>query len=65
MERRAYEQLIRRLLALPGRPAVMLLHSFGWWVASGDGVDSGLFYAGPEAQLTTLAHVRLVLSIGV
>jgi len=29
-ERRSYEQLIRRLLNYPGRPAVMVLHHYPW-----------------------------------
>ena len=56
-ERRSYEQLIRRLLKLPGRPAVMLLHHYGYWEAAGDGLDRGLFYREPEGQLTAFAHV--------
>ncbi|PSC73416.1 hypothetical protein C2E20_3417 [Micractinium conductrix] len=54
--RRAFEQLIRRLLALPGRPAVMLLHHYAWWMSKGDGLWGGLFYKEPEAQHTTFAH---------
>lgn len=30
--RRGYERLIRKLLRLPGRPAVLLLHHYPWWV---------------------------------
>jgi lysophospholipase L1-like esterase len=56
-ERRGYEQLVRKLLQLPGRPALIQLHHYAWWHAVGDGVnDGGLFYhpAG-EAQLGTFA----------
>lgn len=28
--RQAYERLVRQLLALPGRPAVVLLHHYPW-----------------------------------
>ena len=59
IERRSYEQLLRRLLALPGRPAVIMLHHYGWWEAAGDGLDRGLYYRQPEADLTTLAQVGL------
>lgn len=55
-ERRSYEQLIRRLLKLPGRPAVMLLHHYAYWEAHGDGLDRGLFYREPEGQLTAFAQ---------
>jgi hypothetical protein len=60
-ERRSYEQLIRRLLKLPGRPAIMLLHHYGYWEAAGDGLDRGLFYREPEEQLTAFAHVSGLL----
>lgn len=56
-ERRGYEQLVRKLLQLPGRPALIQLHHYAWWHAVGDGVsDGGLFYhpAG-EAQLGVFA----------
>lgn len=57
-ERKGYEQLIRKLLKLPGRPALLQLHHYAWWHAVGDGVlDGGLFYypAG-EAQLGVFAQ---------
>ena len=41
------------------RPAVLVLHHWGWWNALGDGVDRGLFYSQPEGQLTAFSHVRL------
>lgn len=57
-ERRAYEQLVRKLMALPGRPALLQLHHWAWWHAVGDGVeDGGLFYYHPgEAQLGVFAQ---------
>lgn len=61
-ERKGYEQLARKLLRLPSRPALVQLHHYAWWHAVGDGIDDGgLFYhpAG-EAQLGVLAHVRAV-----
>ena len=57
-ERRTFEQLLRWLLLMDNRPAVMLLQVYPWFQASGDGVIKGLFYKEPEAQFTTLAHVR-------
>lgn len=58
LDRRAYEHLLRRLLALDSRPAVLLLHTYQWWRAAGSAVTKGLFYKEPEQQLTTLSHVR-------
>jgi len=57
--RRAYEQLVRKLLQLPSKPAVVLLHHYAWWMSSGDGKQQGLFYSEPEGQYTVLAHVRV------
>lgn len=54
----AYEGLLRSLLALPGAPAVVLLHHFPWFKAAGDGRSAGLFYREPEGQLTLLSQVR-------
>lgn len=54
----AYEWLLRSLLALPGAPAVVLLHHFPWFKAAGDGLGAGLYYREPEGQLTLLSHVR-------
>ncbi|KAL4421416.1 hypothetical protein ABPG75_010707 [Micractinium tetrahymenae] len=56
--RRGYEQLIRKLMALPGRPAILQLHHWAWWHAVGDGIsDGGLFYYPPaEAQLSVFAQ---------
>ncbi|KAL4423959.1 hypothetical protein ABPG75_001260 [Micractinium tetrahymenae] len=63
--RKAYEQLIRRLLALPGQPAVVLLHHYAWWMAAGDGAKGGLFYRQPEGQHTILAHYYDLPSVSV
>ena len=49
-------QVIRRLLAYPSRPAVMLLHHYAWWESPGDGLHAGLFYRQPEQDLTMLSH---------
>ena len=56
--RHSYEQLLRTLLQLEGRPAVILLHHYKWWESFGDGLPRGLFYPPAEAQLTTYSHVR-------
>lgn len=57
-ERRSFEQLLRRLVSRKYQPAVLILHSYGWWNSFGDGVDRGLFYQQPELQLTAFSHVR-------
>ncbi len=64
-QRKAYEQLIRRLLALPGRPAVLLLHHYAWWMATHDDGRGGLFYREPEGQHTLLAHYYDLPSVSV
>jgi hypothetical protein len=51
-ERRSYELLLRQLLSLPGRPAVLLLHHYPWWRSGGDGLESGLYWKEPEGMLT-------------
>ncbi|KAL4442042.1 hypothetical protein ABPG77_011303 [Micractinium sp. CCAP 211/92] len=56
IERRSFEQLLRRLLSYPGRPAVMMLHHYSWFDSVGDGLNQGLYYAEPESQLSTLAQ---------
>lgn len=57
-ERKGYEQLIRKLLNMQGRPALIQLHHYAWWHAIGDGiVDGGLFYfPAAEAQLGVFAQ---------
>ncbi|KAL4447553.1 hypothetical protein ABPG75_004772 [Micractinium tetrahymenae] len=57
-ERKGYEQLIRKLLNMRGRPALIQLHHYAWWHAIGDGiVDGGLFYfPAAEAQLGVFAQ---------
>lgn len=56
-DRRSFEHLIRRLLARPNPPAVLMLHHWGWWNSGGDGVDRGLFYFRPESDLTLFSNV--------
>lgn len=56
-QRQGYEQLLRKLLKLPGRPALLQLHAYAWWRADGDGADQGLFYAPhAESQLGVMAQ---------
>jgi hypothetical protein len=55
-DRRAYEQLVRKALRLPSRPAVLLLHSYAWYYAFGDGAPGGLFYPITEGHLTMLSQ---------
>lgn len=54
--RRAFEQLVRRVLRMPRAPAVIMLHHYAWWHAAADGADGGIFYAPAEAQLGTMAQ---------
>jgi hypothetical protein len=55
--RTSFEEMLRRLLAYPSSPAVVLLHHYPWWKAEGDGLTRGLFYREPEGQLTTFSQV--------
>lgn len=55
--RHFYEQLLRRLLALPASPAVVLLQHYSWYLAAGDGQQAGLFYNNPESSFNWLAQV--------
>ncbi len=55
--RRGYEQLLRRLLLLPSKPAVILLQAYPWWMSFGDGFWQGLYYREPETELTVLGQV--------
>lgn len=55
-QRRTYEQLLRRLLGLPSRPAVVMLHHYSWHSAAGDGTLEGLFYGEPESTFQELAR---------
>ncbi|KAI7842797.1 hypothetical protein COHA_003543 [Chlorella ohadii] len=54
--RRRYEQLLRRLLLLPSKPAVILLQAYPWWMSFGDGFWQGLYYREPETELTVLGQ---------
>ena len=40
------------------QPAVVLLHHYPWFKATGDGVNRGLYYREPEHQLTMYSYVR-------
>jgi hypothetical protein len=63
-QRQGYEQLLRKLLKLPGRPAVVQVHHYAWWRAAEDGVGAGLFYfPQAEEQLTVLSHYYDVPSV--
>ncbi|KAI7841869.1 hypothetical protein COHA_004398 [Chlorella ohadii] len=65
-QRKGFEQLLRKLLRLPGRPAVVLLHHYPWWRASGDGRRLGLFYYPlTEQHFTLLAHYYDLPSVSV
>ena len=54
--RKAYEQLLRKVLKRPGAPAVVQLHHYAWWFAHGDGVQFGRFYRPGEGQLGFFAN---------
>ncbi len=47
--RLSFEQLLRKLLAMPGRPAVVLLH---WWSPY---INRHAFYASAEDGINTIA----------
>lgn len=58
--RMAFELLMRGILELPGRPAVLLLHYYSWWHAY-KGNRSGSYYGyrdgqGPEDELSVIAR---------
>ncbi|KAI3436557.1 hypothetical protein D9Q98_005973 [Chlorella vulgaris] len=55
-QRRAFEQLLRKLAQLPDHPAVVVLHHYAWYFSSGDGVDAGLYYRAAETQFSTMAQ---------
>lgn len=59
--RKAFEQLLRKLLRLPSRPAVMVLHHYSWWFAAATRPDGsqrgGVFWGGAEPQLSQFSHV--------
>jgi hypothetical protein len=64
--RRGYEQLLRKLLALPSKPAIIQLHNYKWWNPHADQqtYDVGLFYVtAGEAQLGVYAQVRRSLRV--
>lgn len=54
--RRGFEQLLRRLQAMPSQPSLLLLQLYPWWQAFGDGVTQGLYYREPENQMTVLGE---------
>ena len=54
--RRGFEQLLRRLQAMPSQPSLLLLQLYPWWQAFGDGVTQGLYYREPENQMTVLGQ---------
>lgn len=55
--RQVFEQLLRRLLQLPSKPAVLLLQHYPWWRSPRDGVPQGLYYREPETEMTVLGQV--------
>ena len=69
--RRSYEQLLRRLLALPNAPAVVVLAYYSWFYALPAGAENGAdgprgpfgcFYQSAEAAHLTFAQVGMVSS---
>ncbi|KAL4431448.1 hypothetical protein ABPG75_006704 [Micractinium tetrahymenae] len=54
--RHVYEQLLRRLLALPSSPALVLQQHYSWFLAAGDGQEAGLFYNNSESTFHWLAQ---------
>jgi hypothetical protein len=50
--RRPYERLLRKLLAYPNRPALIMLHAYSWHKLL---PFIGAFYSGHEAELHEFA----------
>jgi hypothetical protein len=61
--RKGFEQVLRKLLRLPSRPLVVVLHHYAWWFAVQEpfvfGDPAGLFWKGAEMQLTQYAQVHV------
>ena len=55
--RRGFEQLLRKLLRLPGRPAVVVLHHWAAYFTGGNERSGGVFYTAGEQQLGVMAQV--------
>ena len=55
--RKAYEQLLRKVLKRPGAPAIIQLHHYAWWFTYGDGVQFGRYYRYGEGHLQFMANV--------
>lgn len=51
---KSYERLLRVLLQLPSRPAVVLLHYFSWFVSGGGGGKVAPFYNSMEVEYTSV-----------
>ncbi|GAB4813470.1 hypothetical protein N2152v2_000516 [Parachlorella kessleri] len=57
--RRGFEKLLRKVLRLPSRPLVVVLHHWAWWHATAytdTGVVGGLYWGGAETQLSLFAQ---------
>ena len=50
--RRSFELLLRKLLARPSAPALLLLQHYSWWKSFTDGGEAGRFY-----EPDTLTHL--------
>jgi hypothetical protein len=63
--RKGFEQVLRKLLRLPSRPLVVVLHHYAWWHATHEpyvpGAPAGLFWEGAEMQFTQYAQVHICL----
>lgn len=63
-QRRGYEQLVRKLLRMPGPPAIIQMHHYAWWRAHADGVEQGIFYfPQAEAQLYVFSQYYDIPSV--
>lgn len=60
--RRPYERLIRKLLALPSAPAVVLLHAYAWFKPD---PAEGVYYSNAERDLSELASYYGLPSLSV
>ena len=63
--RRPFERLLRSLLSLPRRPAVVLVHSYMWARSDAPYGRPGTYYSSAERELSELASYYGLPSVSV